>query len=223
MDFCSGFSKKVRLPAIFILVFILCVNLFAYRLFWWTMGSAGDMGTRGGMTAGQNAAGPVSGGASHSDGQYGFWVPELAPEICFNVDHDTWDLDSIDVYSTYTMMAGAQFTAGNCGNCAINYGLRFHSTTPIVWNAAYTTGGNRFTIRGHFTSSLVAPLVYDPALDYINDILTWCNGSRFGADGSSVPPSSGRYLWFQLISPLHSTFYGENTIILELYAQQNLP
>lgn len=218
--------KFVTLLFIFLFAFI--SNAFAYRCFWYVVTPGGNIGEENtGCTAGQATIGEVSGTETYGDGTYGFWYQGFEPVICFNIDHDTWELDSLDVSWTERMVLGEQIVISNCGNCHINFSLRWSESHPLEWSYGYTNFSDRFVTRARFTTELEAPSVYDHARDYVNDAVTWARDDRFGPAGYDMELDELQYLWLEFITPTGCIDPGdyevENVLTYVLEAQVNLP
>ncbi len=216
----SSLSRHIWL---FVLIIIIVGTCFPYRMFWWTVTPGGDVGDdETGTTLGQAAIGSVRGTSDLGDGSYGFWYEGFEPVVCFEITHDTWDLDSIDNLETRTMTPGEEIAVTNCGNCHLNFGINFVDSDPLDWTWGYSAGNDKFVLRASFTDLPTSP-TFDPTRDYIKDIITWATDDIFGPLGQDFGFEEDLNLWLQFYSPGRSTLYGGNTITILLQAQANLP
>lgn len=221
---------KVKRFLLFTLV--LCIALFTFseaqaaRCTWFTFGASGYLDSDDhafGTTSGQVAVGVLDRESTVGQGTIGYWYNQIIPELCLEIDIDLWRMDSINVAETMSMILGEEIAVNNCGNCNLNYGLRFEETGPIIWSIGYSNYFDRFVTRGRFTDIPEPPAVFEPTRDFIRDATTWAHGTSFGEHGFNVSPSSVRYLWLQFLSPVGSSEYGDNTITISLHSQANLP
>lgn len=214
---------KNRRFVLFLTILLIIVSLFGYRNNWWCIPSAGYIESpEDGASAGQTAIGDVLAGHSLDEGTYGFWHEAMLPTICFEIDHDTWELDTIDVLETVTMEDEDGFIITNCGNCHLGFGLRIVSSAPLLWEHGYIADINKYVMRAQFTEEAIAPDTYDIVRDYIKDVINWASDDNFGPGGYDFAYSEPHHLFLQFQGPSHSDTWDANTITIELTARANL-
>lgn len=209
-----------------LILIILVTTGFSYRMFWWTITPGGDIDEDNtGTTVGQAAIGLVYGVETRETGSYGFWYQGFEPIVCFNISRDFWDVDTVEILTTTGMDLGEQINITNCGNCHLNFGLKFIASDPLPWTWGYSAGPSKFVLRAQFTDADIPPIGFDATHDYINDIVTWATSETFGDLGFGFPISGSLLnLWLQLYSPGSSSVYNDvNTITILIQAQANLP
>ena len=147
---------------------------------------------------------------------YGYWHKTWEPMICVSVLPDSvWDVrddiypDTIPNNYTVTMLDGDNITVSNCGNCAIDLGLRFLRADPDSIAVGYSSGANRAVIRARFRDDDECPIVYDRTRDWIKNVLTWASSGVsgvFGYSGVNLATNETMNLWFQLVTPWYVRF-----------------
>ncbi len=218
-------SSISRFTGLIMLLLVASV-CFPYQMFWWTVTPGGDVGEdETGTTLGQAAIGYVAGSTDMGDGSYGFWYEGFEPYVCFEISTYDWDLDSADILETRTMVPGEEMTITNCGNCHLNFGLKFVDSAPLDWAWGYSSGPDKFVLRASFTDLPTAPTFFDPTRDYIKDIVTWATSDNFGPLGEDFDLSGSLLdLCLQCHCPSSSTLYEtDNIVTILLQAQANLP
>ncbi|MFP4458051.1 MAG: hypothetical protein ACLFSQ_00500 [Candidatus Zixiibacteriota bacterium] len=156
------------------------------------------------------------------------------------IDSTTWDLDTISINTTYAMSLPPTYPHGylqieNLSNLYVDLGIRVDEVVGASWEPWYSSGNNRFVVRGQFNETESPPASYDFAYDRIKSDPTYAtNGTDgiFGPSGSMLDPGSGAlagpenyvFLWLQLVTPLRSDTYSSDVYIkLQLLARTTLP
>ena len=164
---------------------------------------------------------------------------ELGQHGSIPVDSAVWVPTSdtiIDPSATYSMEATDVITVRSCGNVDQQLWLGVISCTDTLgsdvgWSFTMSGGSpNDISLRARFESSTTPPTTYMPSLDYIKlgtfDAATDASEDPtpiFGPYGGRLTPSQELYLFFQLVAPSTSTYYGKTTIKVGLKATIRLP
>ena len=142
----------------------------------------------------------------------------------------------IDPTATYSMTASDVITVHNCGTVDNQLWLGVISCkdtlgADVPW--AFTMNGgdrNNISLRGRFENSATAPSFYSPVLDYLKfatmEKATDASETPspiFGPYGGRLNTSQDIYLFFQLVSPSSSDYYGLVEIKVGLKATIRLP
>ena len=142
----------------------------------------------------------------------------------------------IDPSATYSMDATDVITVRNCGNVDEQLWLSVISCTDTLgtdvgW--AFTPSGgsdNEISLRARFENTTTPPSYYMPSLDYIKygtfEAATDASEDPtpiFGPYGGRLTTSQDLYLFFQLVSPSRSAYYGKTTIKVGLKATIRIP
>ncbi len=217
---------------ILILAAFLC-SLNAQILYRWEVSSGGQIDTTSGfkgMTVGQTSQAHLV-NASSDTATFGYWHKEWEPEICITINDSIWDVrnaefpDTIPCHYTVDMLPEDRITINNCGNCAIDLGLRFVESSHDSVILAYYSGRNKGVLRAVFSEDELMP-DYEPS-DYIKDVISWSTYSVFGPSGFNMATYDELKLWFQMSTPMYTTIGDDPaldlTFTIELKAKFNMP
>jgi len=151
------------------------------------------------------------------------WVPSPSDTI-------------VDPTATYSMNSTDAITLHNCGNVDAQLWLGVLSCNDtfdvdVPWIFTMNGGDrNNISLRGRFENSLSAPSYYSPVLDYLKyETMEKATDASetpapiFGPYGGRLNTSQDLYLFFQLVSPSSSDYYGVTEIIVGLKVTIRLP
>ncbi len=166
--------------------------------------------------------GTVEGYPDSIKGTYGFWYSEIGWNICVTVSPDNWTIGTIPIDTVVLMSLGQEISVYNCGNCDINLGLQFLSSTPLSWIPGTVTDNNQFVLMAFLSRDRHPPESYGIS-DYIRDTLVWIGDGVYGMSRSYLLPNDTYFLWLRFASPTWSHSFVTNTIIMAIYTKRNLP
>ncbi len=145
--------------------------------------------------------------------------------LSFFVNPTEWRLSPPPIPGDYTrtMIPPESIIVENTGNIPIDLGLCMITPDTLTpWSCGCINGINRAVVRGHFNLDPVAPAIFSLVWDCVKETNTWATELYFGPLGWAVPPETHQKLWLQLETPIASSDYTEQTLILRVQARISL-
>jgi len=145
--------------------------------------------------------------------------------LSFTINPDFWNLGAVPIPSNYTctMIPPDVITGTNTGNIPLDFGFgMILDDTLTAWTCGCITGVDRVVLRTHMSLDPFPPAVFNPVMDCVKEMNTWCTPTLFGTHGWYVEPEDAQKIWLQMHTPLASSDLTEQTLILRVMARISL-
>jgi len=144
-------------------------------------------------------------------------------EISLLVSPNEWHTGIIPTNFTRTMIPPESIYVENTGNVPIDLGLSLIMDDRLtIWECSCINGADRVAIRAHFNQSFLPPTTFSAVFDCVKEMNTWADDLVFGTHGWDIPVDETQKLWLQMWTPLISSDYTEQQIVLKVMARVTL-
>ncbi|MBN1755915.1 hypothetical protein JW877_06850 [bacterium] len=131
----------------------------------------------------------------------------------FEITPPEWYIGLMNVSETKSMDPRDGIFIENSGNVPLQFSLNV-SNPGAYWTPGVRIGYNQFVLRGHFNDLTTPPDEFHPYFDVIKGSPTLATDFIFGPEGDYLAPDDDLYLWLQFLSPIASTVYEEEQILI---------
>jgi len=146
---------------------------------------------------------------------------EVNLAICLDADYI--DFDTVTFCEVLVTDSSQMIRVSNCGDIAATWGL-YISFPGIAWTPGVAPALNKYVVRTVFNNEVVAPpIAFDPIQDYVRSSILWSSPTTYGPGGWNVAPEVEQSMWVQFLSPLNSTYFSNQRIVLTIRAKVYIP